>query len=146
MKVILLQDVPKIGRKFDVKDVADGYGHNFLLRNKLAEMATASVVKKYEDMRKKMEEEKKSKEAELIKKLASIGELSLESKANEEGNLFAGIKKEEILKLFKDSGVELNENELIMDKPIKTSGEHEISVKVDSKVTKVKISIKAVKE
>ena len=45
MKVLLLQDVKKVGRKFDVKDVADGYARNFLLANKLAVPADASALK-----------------------------------------------------------------------------------------------------
>ncbi len=51
MKVILLKDVQALGRKFDIKDVADGHASNFLLPKKLAEMATEKALKRLEEMK-----------------------------------------------------------------------------------------------
>ena len=59
MQVILLKDVPKIGRKNDVKNVSDGYAFNFLFSNKLAEQATPQKIKELEKMRKEYDRRRK---------------------------------------------------------------------------------------
>lgn len=145
MKVILLQDVPKIGKKFEIKNVADGYARNFLFANKLGETATPATIKKAEDMQKRADALKKERDLEIEKKLEGLSAMSIEAKANEEGNLFAGIKKEEILSKLHEAGLQVSENEVSMDKPIKTTGEHEIVVKISGKNHKVKLNVSAIK-
>src|SRR3989338_5140298 len=95
MQVILLRDVPKVGKKNDVKNVSDGYGRNFLLKNGLAELATSKSLKTAEMSRAKLIDEKIKEDAllkESFNKL-SLGELILKGKSNDEGVLFAGIKE-----------------------------------------------------
>ena len=60
MKIILLKDIPKIGKKYDIKDLSDGYVRNFLLPKKLAEEATPNRIAKIEGM--KAEQEKETQE------------------------------------------------------------------------------------
>jgi len=143
MKIILLKDIPKIGKKYEVKNVADGYAHNFLIKNKLAEMATDSAVGKIEELRKKSEAERTAKEAEIVKKLSGMEAFVIEAKANEEGSLFAGIKKEDILKILKTHGIEVEEEDLLLDKAIKKTGDQEAVVMVEGKGHKIKFTIKA---
>jgi len=142
MKVILLKDVPKLGKKFEVKDVSDGYGRNFLIKNKLAEMATKDSIKKAEENKNRLEEFKKAEEASTIKKLESLGDVEIESKANEEGQLFAGIKKAEILEELEKRDIKIEEDDLVLEKPIKSIGEHDIDILLGGKKHKVKIKIK----
>ena len=99
MKIILLKDVPKVGKKHETKEVPDGYGRNFLLKRGLAEIATASAIKRVEEIKKTAAVEKKIQEDLLMKNLEDLNDITitLKEKANEEGHLFAGIHKEEII-------------------------------------------------
>ena len=72
MKVILLKDVPKIGKKYDIKEVNNGYASNFLLPKKLAEVATPEKISKIENMKKGIELERKTQNETFIKNLAQI--------------------------------------------------------------------------
>lgn len=148
MKVILLEDVPKLGKKFDIKEVSDGYGRNFLIKNKFAELATFETIQKMDKLKIKAEEERRDREGAIEKKLSILGEagITIEGKANEEGHLFAGIRKEDVLEALKKAGVEIDEELVIFEKPIKEIGEKEIVVKVGKKEFKIKLNIVGRKE
>lgn len=144
MKVILLQDVRKVGKKHEVKNVADGYALNFLIPNKLAEAATDSAMKKVENAKIKEAAEKKIKEDLLMKNLKGLSGITVEIKesANEKGNLFKGVHSEEIVKALKEQGhLDLLPEYIVLEKPIKDVGEHEIDVTVQSKTVKFKVNI-----
>lgn len=144
MKVILLKDVPKIGRRYEIKEVSDGYARNFLLKNKLGEIATDAMIKKMDEEKKKMHADRLNREARVNEHIAAISKepIVIESKANEEGHLFAGIKKEEVLKLIIKKGADIKSDELDMDKPLKEVGVHEISIKISGKIAKIKIEVR----
>ncbi|HBM45617.1 MAG: 50S ribosomal protein L9 [Parcubacteria group bacterium GW2011_GWF2_38_76] len=147
MKIILLKDVPKIGRRYEIKEVSDGYARNFLIKNKLGEIATDAVIKKAEDEKKKMNADKANREAKINEQITNISKepIIVYSKANEEGHLFAGIKKEEILKLIKNKGADIKPEELEMDKPIKETGSHEVTIKISGKTAKIRLEVTAKK-
>ena len=69
MKIILLKDIPKIGKKYDIKDVADGYARNFLFINKLAEEATPNKISQIHGLKASQEKENQEK-LESYKRLA----------------------------------------------------------------------------
>jgi len=132
MKVILLQDVPGTGRKYDVKEVKDGYGRNFLIARNLAKPATAQAIKKLEEQKKIFDEEKKIQEDLLEKTLAGLENLkiTIDAKENEKGHLFAGIHAKEIKEaLKKQHHLEIPEDMIELNKPIKETGEHKIKIK-----------------
>ena len=141
MKVILLKDVPKVGRKFDIKEVSDGYGNNFIIKNKLGVIATKDAIKNADEMRNKMDAEIKAKEAEIASKLDSFAGITIEAKANDEGHLFAGIKKDEILIKLSEAGIVVLEDSVNLEKPIKEVGEHNVEVKIGDKKMKVKVIV-----
>lgn len=146
MKVILLKDVAKIGRKYDVKNVADGYALNFLLPNGLGEIATAVAMKRLELLKKQHADKEKLDMALLAKSLASVSGQALEirEKANDKGHLFAQVRKEEIAKLLKDKlHIEINPEFIFLDKPIKGVGGFEIRIKIHDQVAKLKLSVKS---
>ena len=129
MEVILLQDVPKIGRKNDLKQVKEGFGRNFLLKRGLAIEATPQTKTEYEK-RLKLNTAENTKNQELKKlvreKLKNIV-LVIKAKASEKGHLFEGIKKEIVLKtLARDHKIILDDGDLLLDKPIKLTGETKI--------------------
>lgn len=146
MKVILLKDIRKVGKKYDVKDVADGYALNFLIPQKQAEAATASSMKKLESMKAKAEAEKKVQEELLMKNLKGLSGISIELKeqANEKGSLFKGVHKEEIVKALKEQGhLDLLPEYIDLEKPLKDVGEHEVHAKVQTKTVAFKVNIVA---
>ena len=146
MKVLFLKDVPKMGKKYDIKEVSDGYAHNFLLPKKLAEQANKDTEKRVEKFKKAEAEIKKIDESLLTKNLKSLGEavVVLKGKANEQGHLFAAIHKEELaLQLKEVSGLDFPVEYFDLDKPVKEVGEYEIEVKVGEKKGKFKLIVEA---
>ncbi len=131
MKVILLKDVPKIGKKFDVKNVADGYATNMLLPRGLAEIATPQSLQKIEQLKAQSDAEKKIQGELLLKSLETIKNLKIElhEKANEKGHLFAGITKERLVEeIQKIARLNIDPESISLAKPIKEVGEHHITV------------------
>jgi len=144
MKVLFLKDVPKMGKKYDIKEVADGYAQNFLLPRKLAERANKNTEKNVEKFKKTEIEMKKVDEALLHKSLKALEEttITMKGKANEEGKLFAAIHKEEISeKLREQAGVSIPPEYLVLEKPVKEVGEHEIPVVIGEKKGKFKLVV-----
>ena len=119
MKVILLQDIKKLGSKWDIKDVNDGYARNFLLAKKLALIATPENLAKKERI---ADHERKE-----IKELKSLAEKLAKEKITLQLNPYSSIKAEDMEKEIKKMGFpEIKSVEI--KKPIKTTGEHEIIV------------------
>ena len=144
MKVILLKDVKKVGKKFDTIEVSPGFARNFLFAQKLAEVATTKSVEKFELARSLSAEKQKAEEAKIAKELARIENtvITLQGKANEKGSLFAGIHAEELLPLVeKELGLKLAVEHIVMDKPIKELGEHEVKIRVQDKEATIKVVV-----
>lgn len=144
MKVILLQDVKKLGKKGDVVDISDGYARNFLFPRKLAEEATASNL---HILNNKKENERKQKLAELEAAQKLAGELKgkeikITAKTGENGKLFGAITSKDIAGLIKEQyKVEVDKKKIVMD-TIKVAGGYEIDVKLYPEVsTKMKVII-----
>lgn len=131
MKVVLLQDVRGVGRKHEVKVVNDGYARNFLIAKKLAVPSTPEVLAK--------KAAADSREEALVKKIhAEAARLAAEplefrARANEQGDLFGGIGREEVLAALKKKGYDAAGVEL--PRPIKTVGEHKITVRFPRGIT-----------
>ncbi|MFH1402123.1 MAG: 50S ribosomal protein L9 [Patescibacteria group bacterium] len=146
MKIILLQDVAKIGKKFDVKEVSNGYALNFLFPKKQARIATNQAVKELEEIKKKSEEEKIVGNVKLLEMVNKIKDAKIEmiTKANEEGKLFAGIDTEEISKALQEkTGLEINSDMIKLEKPIKEIGEYKIQFQAGEKVVDLSLNIMA---
>ena len=147
MKVIFLQDVPRVGKRHDIKEVQNGYAMNFLIPKKLAEPATANAIILLEKRKKNIEIERKTQEDLLIKNLEEIkGKvLRIKIKADEKGNLFSGIHKEEIIKEMKHQhNANISEKAVVLEKPIKKTGEFEIPIFIKDKKSSFKLVIEKV--
>lgn len=131
MKVILLQDYRAIGRKYDVKEISDGFARNFLFPNKIAKPATQSAIHEIENLKKesaKKEEELKKHLAELARKINGMA-LEFTVKADEHGSVFGSVTKEMILKAMRENKFVTKEHpEIKLTKPIKELGEHKVFV------------------
>lgn len=142
MKIILLQDVPRIGKKWEVKNVADGFAQNSLIPRKLAEAATAGAVARAGVARKAADKNKVANATALAKNLATLegARVELSAKANEQGHLFAAIHENEIAQALKEkTGIQVLPEFIKHTHPIKTIGEH--SVVVTAGETKVKFIV-----
>jgi len=131
MRIVLLKDVPDLGKKGDVKDVSDGYGRNFLIRNKLAEILTPQAARRLGQEREK--EEKlaaalKSQASALKEKIEKLT-LVLKTKIGESGQVFGSVTLTEILAELEKNGIKLEKNQLL-SKPIKTLGKNKIKIKL----------------
>jgi len=145
MKVILLENIPKLGKKYDLKDVADGYATNFLIPKKLAVVATSAKIKEVENFKKK-EEFKKEREKtiieQLIQQLKNV-KLKFIVRADKNGKIFGSVTKEDIIKKLKEQeGIELEQRQLILEEHIKKLGEYLIKIKFGPKLEiELKISV-----
>ena len=148
MKVILLKDAKNIGKKYDVKDVSDGFALNALFPQGIAEVATAVSLKKLEVLKSRDMEERKIQENLLQKNMKAIGALKIvmKEKANEKGHLFAQIHKEEIVKAVKEqSELDILPDFIVLEKPIKEVGEHKIEVKAGEKSAVFALTVESTK-
>lgn len=144
MKIILLQDVVKVGKKYEVKNVADGYALNLLIPKKLAKVATDKEIKDLEIIKKQYEEKQKAREEVLIRNIEALSNssINIRAKANKEGKLFSSIGKEDIILAIKDQkALNIDPENIVLDKPIKEANEQSIEIKADGKSAVIKINI-----
>ncbi len=146
MKVILLENIPGLGRAGDIKTVRDGYGRNYLIPQKLAEMATLSREKYLE--RKKASLAKKAQlmfesAQELKEKLEEIS-LVIQKKSSVEGKIFGSVTTTDIVNLIAEHGFTVDKKRIVVQH-VKTIGEHVFHIKLDEGVTvDMKITVEAV--
>ncbi len=130
MRVILLQDVEKVGKKFETKEVADGYARNFLLARNLAKKASPEVLE-WAEMQKELGEQKAEEELKKIQELASNLddlEVPIAVKVGEEGQLFESIGAQKIVDRLKEMGYEVKKNQIKLEEPLKETGEFPVKI------------------
>lgn len=131
MKVILTQDVQNIGRKYDVKEVRDGYARNFLIPQKIAIPATDAALKALEAQKIKAEREK-SEEYQLYRKVVEKLKglvLHLKLKVTESGRAFGSVSAVKIRDALKKEGIVVEKDWIDIKGPIKTTGEQTVGIK-----------------
>ena len=130
MKVILLQDVDKVGKKFEIKTVADGYARNFLFPRDLAKQATPETIE-WLEMQKELLATKSEEELKHVQGLASgldDLEVPIAVKVGEEGQLFEAINAQKIAERLKGMGHEVKKSQIKLQKPLKETGEFPVRV------------------
>lgn len=146
MKIILLKDIAKVGKKYDVKDISEGYAQNLLIPKGLAIAATGEALKRIDLEKARDEGERKIRNELLLKNLAELDGVTVVmiEKANDKGHLFAGIHKAEIIpEIQKQTRLQIDAEHMVLDKPIKELGIHVIEVKAGNKSIKFNLDIKA---
>jgi len=143
MKVILLRDVAKIGRRYEVVDVPNGFALNKLIPQKMAEVATPAGLKKVALLKQKTLDQKDEqlKELEEIKEKLSGKKVSIKAEANEKGHLFKGVSAKDICENAKVLGISLLEENIVIKEPIKTLGEHKVYFKVLDKEIEITLEV-----
>lgn len=133
MRVILLQDVENLGKKYDVKDVKDGYARNFLIPRELAKIATEKALKSLE-AQKEIEIKKSEQELKKTQELASSidgFEVPIAVKIGKEGQLFESINSQKISEKLKELGFEIPKTRIELADSIKETGEFPVKVRFE---------------
>lgn len=130
MKVILREAVPKLGKAGDIKEVRMGYGFNFLLPKGLAELATEGNVKRVGH---EVERQAKKRTLEGEKLEAAVTKLNKQTititmKAHE-GKLFGSVGKTLIIEALKKEKIDVDEEVLVLNHPLKSVGSHAVEAK-----------------
>ena len=142
MKIILTTDVPKVGNRYDLKELKDGYA-NILIAKGVALLATPKALSllsvKKAQTEKKREDEMKMFEAII----ASIDnkKIEIKAKANDKGHLFKSVGSKDVVEAIKnETGVEIDESSIIMNH-IKELGSHTIEIKKGNKKGKCEVVV-----
>lgn len=147
MKVILLEDVKALGKRGEVKQVADGYARNFLLNRKLALEATPQNLKNLAHEQKKQADKAAAELAEAKRLAAEVAKITVDIpvKAGEAGRLFGSVTNKEVADAISARlGMELDKRKVEIKEPIKNLGEAEAVLKLYAGVNqKVKLNIVA---
>lgn len=138
MRVIFLKDVKGKGKKGEVKNVADGYAHNFLLKNNLAREADQAAISQLAGQKKKQEKEaaQELEEAKALKEKLESLTIELKAKSGEGGRLFGSITTKQVAtELEKTHGIKLDKRKMELDDAIRALGFTNVPVKVHPEVT-----------
>jgi large subunit ribosomal protein L9 len=138
MKVIFLSDVRNVGKKYEIKEVSDGYARNFLFPNRFAETATPAAVKKVEAMKAEYEKEDRELLAHLGSLAAKISatKLRFAVKTDRSGAVFGSVNKESILKAMREHKLIGAERvDIDLKYPLKEVGEYTVDIDLKKGVT-----------
>ncbi len=131
MRVILLQDIDKLGKKYDVKEVADGYARNFLIPKGLAKLAAKKALL-WLETQKEIEAKKSEEELKKIQDNAATidgQEILIPVKLGKENQLFESINAQKISEKLKELGFEVKKSQIDLTSPIKEMGEFPVKIK-----------------
>lgn len=147
MKVLLLTDVRGTGKKGEIKEVADGYANNFLIKTGKAKKADNSAInennmkKSANDYHKEMQKQDALNLAQQMKDVKVFAKI----KCGENGKTFGSIGVKEISDALKEKGFEIDKRKIDLKDPIKTMGSYQISAKIHPEVS-VKFTLEVVGE
>jgi len=131
MKIVLLDDVAALGRRFEVKTVANGYARNALIPKGLVALADSVTLRRIEILKKQhaqSEKQRQTQAAQSINQLAGTI-INIEVKANEQGHLFEGIHAMEIATAIKqETKIDIDPNWIKLERPIKAVGDYDLTI------------------
>jgi len=132
MKVILREDIDKLGKCGEVVRVKNGYGRNFLIARNLAVPATRGNLKAIDEIRnqKELRDRKNMKEAERVKVRIEKASCMAEVNVGEEDKVFGSVTASMISELLKNEGIDVDRRNIILEEPIKALGVFTVPVKV----------------
>src|SRR5512136_2831969 len=132
MKVILKQDVEKLGRRGDVVNVAPGYGRNYLIPRKMALAVTPTNVKTIEieraALKKKLEAERKTFQS-LVQKLNQVS-LTFPRRAGDKDVIFGSVSAGDVKEALDALGYDIDKKKILLDEPIKRLGNFAVPIKI----------------
>jgi len=145
MKVVFLEDVANIANAGDVKEVADGYGRNFLIPKKLAVLLSPEATAKFEAQRRTQYNKQVQIESELVNMAKQIEgkEVILKAKVGAKDRLYGSITNADIAtELEKITGITIDKRKIELDEPIRELGSFDVAVKLGKDIIpKIKVII-----
>lgn len=149
MKVVLLQDVPQLGKAGEVKEVADGYGRNFLLPRGLAEFATPSLLKRAEEQRQAEARRQLLADTDLASQAQSLAQslegiqVAVKAKVGAQGRLYGAITTGDIAdELHRVTGQDIDKKKIELEEPIHQLGEYEVVLRLSKEqVLRIKVIV-----
>lgn len=144
MKVIFLQDVKKQGKKGDIKEVSDGYGKNYLIKNGYAVLATQTGVKRLnaENEEKKLEENLNINNCKSIKEKLEKTKITFKVKTGSGDRVFGSISTKSIAEALKQKGFDIDKKKIKLDAPISSLGFHNVQIELHKEVVaQIKIEL-----
>lgn len=149
MKVIFLQDIENLGKKYEVKEVKDGYARNFLIPHGLVKPATKEALE-WLEVQKETEAQKAVQELKSIQELAEKIEgieLIIPVKVGEEQQLFESINAQKISDGLKKIGFEIKKSQIDLQNPIREMGEWPVKIKFQHNLeAEIKVIVTAEEE
>lgn len=145
MKVIFIKDLKGQGKVGEIKEVKDGYGKNYLIKNGYAVMASSTSLKRLDDEneQKKIQEENDLEEASKIKKELEKMTLVYFLKTGNNDKVFGSISSKQISLSLKEKGYDIDKHNIRLDFPISTLGFHQAEIELHKSVNaRIRIEIK----
>lgn len=143
MKVLLLQDVPKLGRKSEVKNTSDGYARNFLFPKKLAIPATTRLAEQVSAQKAQEESQKKLHRSSLESSIRAFSEVLIFERPSTGNTLFGSVGVKDVVEALKTRGITLTEKNVDFTHPIKQLGKISVPIVLNGKkVGDIKVEIR----
>ncbi len=137
MKIILKENIEKLGDKNEIVDVKDGYARNYLFPKNLALKATKSnvnVIKELDRVKEKKEKSVIRTAQKLADKLKNIS-ITVSTEAGEDEKIFGSVTTQQIAELLDEKGFKIDKHQIIIETPIKNLGVFNISIKIHKEIT-----------
>lgn len=137
MQVILLEDIPSLGKSGDLIKVSDGYGRNYLIPQKKAVFATEKNLKALDHQKRLVQHRlgKVKKDAQSIAQAIEKTSCTIVKSAGESGKLFGSVTSMEIESYLKENGIEVDRKKILLEEPIKSVGTYAVPIKLHPEVT-----------
>ena len=137
MQVILLEDVPSLGKAGDQVRVSDGFGRNYLIPKKKALLATEKSLKALEHQKRQVQQRmgKAKKDVERIVQQIETLSCTFAKPVGESGKLFGSVTSMEIEGYLKENGIEVDRKKILLEEPIKNVGMFNVPIKLYPEVT-----------
>ncbi len=147
MQIILLENIPSLGKAGDLVKVSEGYGRNFLIPQKKAVVATEKSIKVLEHQKREVQQriEKTRKDVEKIAQKIGALSCTLVKPVGESGKLFGSVTSMEIETYLKENGIDVDRKKILIEEPIKSLGMHTVLIKLGPEVV-AQLKVEVVQE
>ncbi|MFR3484569.1 MAG: 50S ribosomal protein L9 [Clostridia bacterium] len=129
MKILLLEDVKKLGKKGEIMEVSDGYAKNYIIPKKLGKEATKEVINEW-SIKSKPEKEREAEEAKALAETLSKTVVVIKTKSGEGGRLFGSITSKDIAEALLKMDLNVDKKKIFVKDPIKAIGNYSVEVKL----------------